>query len=103
IKNSEAMIVDYCYQKVGSVEKVFNAYQPLVGQSSNYVMPGQEVIITAGIGAFNAESKPSVTIDGAPASVNANGVAEYKFSAAGTGSHTKRVVVTYFNQSTGKQ
>lgn len=103
VKNSEAMIVDYCYQKVGSVEKVFNAYQPLVGQSSNYVMPGQEVVITAGIGAYNAESRPSVTIDGVPAQVNTNGVAEYKFNASGTGSYKKHVVVTYFNQSTGKQ
>lgn len=103
IKNSEAMIVDYCYQKVGSVEKVFNAYQPLVGQSSNYVMPGQEITITAGIGAYNAESRPTVTIDGAKANINANGVAEYKFNAGGTGSQTKHVVVTYFNQATGKQ
>ena len=103
VKNSEAMIVDYCYQKVGSVEKVFNAYQPLVGQSSNYVMPGQEITLTAGIGAYNAQSRPSVTVDGVAAPVNANGVAEYKFNASGTGSYTKHVVVTYFNQATGKQ
>ncbi len=103
VKNSEAMVVDYCYQQVGAVEKVFNAYQPLVGQSSNYLMPGQELTITAGIGAYNAESKPVVTIDGASVPINANGVAEYKMTAGGTGSYTKNVVISYFDQSTGKQ
>ena len=61
VKNSEAMIVDYCYQQVGAVKQVFNSYEPLVGQSSNYLMPGQELTITAGIGAYNAEAKPIVT------------------------------------------
>jgi len=103
VKNSEAMIVEYCYRQVGAVKQVFNTYQPLVGQSSNYVMPGQEITITAGIGAYNAESGPSVTVDGATVALNADGVAEFKFNAGGTGSQTKHVVLTYFNQSTGKQ
>jgi len=103
VKNSEAMVVDYCHQQVGAVKVVFNAYQPLVGQSSNYLMPGQELTISAGIGAYNADAKPTVTIDGVPVPINANGVAEYKMTAGGTGSYTKNVVVSYFNQSTGKQ
>jgi gliding motility-associated protein GldM len=103
VKNSEAMIVDYCFQQVGAVEKVFNSYQPLVGQSSNYLMPGQELTITAGVGAYNSKAQPKVTIDGVPVALNANGVAEYKTTAGGTGSYTKNVVVSYFNQATGKQ
>jgi gliding motility-associated protein GldM len=103
VKNSEAMVVDFCHQQVGAVEKVFNSYQPLVGQSSNYLMPGQELTISAGIGAYNADAKPKVTIDGVPVQINANGVAEYKMAAGGTGSYTKNVVISYFNQSTNKQ
>ncbi len=102
VKNSEAMVVDYCFQQVGAVKQVFNAYQPLVGQSSNYVMPGQEITVTAGIGAYNADAKPTITIDGAVTPLNANGVAEHKFIAGGSGTYTKHVVVSYFNQSTGK-
>jgi gliding motility-associated protein GldM len=102
VKNSEAMLVDYFYQQVGAVKQVFNTYQPLVGQSSNYVMPGQEISLTAGIGAYNADAKPVVTVDGAAAATNANGVAEYKFTAGAAGSYTKHVVISYFNQSTGK-
>lgn len=105
VKNSEAMMVDYFYQQVGAVKQVFNTYQPLVGQSSSYAMPGQEITITAGIGAYNnsPETQPKVTIDGATASLNANGVAEYKFTAGSAGSYTKHVVISYFNQATGKQ
>lgn len=103
VKNSEAMVVDYCYQQVGAVEQVFNSYQPLVGQSSNYAMPGQQVTITAGIGAYNSEAKPNVTVDGVSVPLNSNGVAEYKFTAGGAGSYNKHVVINYFNQATGKQ
>jgi gliding motility-associated protein GldM len=103
VKNSEAMVVDFCHQQVGAVEKVFNSYQPLVGQNSNYLMPGQELTITAGIGAYNAQSKPVVTIDGVTVPLNANGVAEYKTTAGGTGSYTKHINISYFNQATGKQ
>jgi gliding motility-associated protein GldM len=103
VKNSEAMMVDYFYQQVGAVKQVFNSYQPLVGQSSNYVMPGQEISLTAGIGAFNADARPTVTVDGASAPVDVNGVAQYKFTAGGAGSYTKHVVISYFNQATGQK
>ncbi|MEP6466228.1 MAG: gliding motility protein GldM, partial [Parafilimonas sp.] len=103
VKNSEAMVIDYCHQQVGAVKEVFNTYQPLVGQNSNYLMPGQQLDITAGIGAYNAESKPVVTIDGQRIDLNANGVAEYKTTAGAAGSYTKNVVISFFNQATGKQ
>lgn len=103
IKNSEAMVVDYCHRKVGDVEFVIDKYQPLVGQSSNYLMPGQALTITAGIGAYNSSAQPIVTIDGQTVPLNANGVAEYKTTVGATGSYTKTVNITYTNQSTGKK
>lgn len=103
IKNSEAMVVDYCHRKVGDVEFVIDKYQPLVGQSSNYLMPGQALTITAGIGAYNSSAQPIVTIDGQTVPLNANGVAEYKTTVGATGSYTKNVNITYTNQSTGKK
>lgn len=103
IKNSEAMVVDYCHRKVGDVEFVIDKYQPLVGQNSNYLMPGQALSITAGIGAYNSSAQPIVTIDGQPVPINANGVAEFKTTVGGTGSYSKTVNITYTNQSTGKK
>ncbi len=102
VKNSEAMVVDFCHRKVGEVVFVADTYQPLIGQSSNYLMPGQEIIITAGIGAYNSAAKPQVTVDGTSASPNQNGIPEVKFNAGGPGSYTKTVHITYINQATGK-
>ncbi|HEY6977206.1 MAG TPA: gliding motility protein GldM [Chitinophagaceae bacterium] len=104
IKNSEAMIVDYCHQQVGNVKFVINTYKPLVGQSSNYLMPGQELTITAGIGAYNSEAQPKISIDGANVPLNANGVAEYKFNVGGPSpNNTKTVHIVYVDQTTGQQ
>jgi gliding motility-associated protein GldM len=104
IKNSEAMIVDYCHQQVGSVQFVINTYKPLVGQSSNYLMPGQELTISAGIGAYNSEAKPKISIDGTPVPLNANGIAEYKFNVGGPSpNNTKTVHIVYTDQTTGQQ
>jgi len=104
IKNSEAMIVDYCHQQVGNVKFVINTYKPLVGQSSNYLMPGQELTISAGIGAYNSEAQPKISIDGTGVPLNANGVAEYKFNVGGPSpNNTKLVHIVYTDQTTGQQ
>jgi gliding motility-associated protein GldM len=65
-------------------------------------MPGQELTITAGIGAYNSAARPVVTIDGASAPLNSNGVAESKFVVGGPGTYTRKVHITYTNQSTGQ-
>ena len=103
IKNSEAMIVDYCHQQVGSVKFVINTYKPLIGQSSNYLMPEQELTISAGIGAYNSEAQPRISIDNQTLPLNANGVAEYKVKTSAPGSYTKTVHIVYTDQSTGEQ
>jgi len=103
VKNSEAQIVDYCHRKVGEVEFVIDQYEPLVGQSSNYLMPGQELVITAGIGAYNSASKPQVNIEGVNVTQNANGTLEGKFQVGGPGTYTKIVRIKYTNQATNKE
>jgi len=63
---------------VGAVKLIMDKFEPLVGTSSTYLMPGEEMVVTAGLGAFNSNVKPVVNIDGASIQVNANGVAEKK-------------------------
>lgn len=53
VKTSENKVVAYCHEQVGKVQVRFDTYTAIVGQSSNYVMPGQEVEIMAGVGAFS--------------------------------------------------
>jgi hypothetical protein len=61
-------------------------------------MPGQELVVTAGVGAFNSQSKPSISIGGANVPLNDKGVAEKKFNVSGTGNQRVRVVINYTNQ-----
>ena len=51
--------------KLELLEVKFDKTGVLVGQSSNYVMPGQEITITAGVGAYSSAAQPKISIGGA--------------------------------------
>nr|MDQ6889871.1 hypothetical protein [Bacteroidota bacterium] len=95
IKNAESEIVTYCHSQIGAVKVIYDQFAALVGQSSNYVMPGQEIQITAGVGAYSKAAQPQISINGAGQSLDADGRAVYKFNASGAGNHTVPVNVTY--------
>lgn len=97
VKNSEHEIVSYCHNKVGEVKVRFDKTGVLLGQSSNYVMPGQEVTITAGIGAYSSGAAPQITIGGASVpTVDGQGI--YKFQASGQGIRKVPVTIRYKDQ-----
>lgn len=95
VKSAEAEIVTHFHNQIGAVKVVYDEFAALVGQSSNYVMPGEKIDITAGVGAYSNAAKPTITIAGKPVPVGANGRAEYTITAAGAGSHKVPVSVTY--------
>ncbi len=95
IRNSEAMVVDFCHRKVGEVEVVYDEFKALAGTNSQYLMPGQELVITAGVGAFSKKAQPTVAVDGSNVSLNAEGVAEFKTNVGGPGSYSKNVKITF--------
>ena len=95
VKNAENTIVSYIHSKIGAVEFVYDQFAAVVGQSSNYVMPGEKVTITAGVGAYSTAAQPQITIGGAPVPVNADGVAVKEFNADGGGERSIPVNVTY--------
>ncbi len=97
VKNAEHDVVTFCHEQIGAVKIKFDKIGVLVGQSSNYIMPGQEMVITAGIGAYSSAAQPKISINGASAAVE-NGRATYKVSAAGAGPHSVPVSVTYLDQ-----
>lgn len=102
IKNTENLAATYCINQVGAVKLIMDKFEPLVGTSSTYLMPGEEMTVTAGLGAFNSNVKPTVNIDGASIQVNANGVAEKKFNVGGTGSRSMNVSVSFVDPNTGE-
>jgi len=95
VKNAENQVVTYCHNQVGAVKVVYDQFAALVGQSSNYIMPGEEMEITAGVGAYSKAAQPQVSIRGASSAIGPDGRASYKFNVSGSGSQTVPVSVTY--------
>jgi gliding motility-associated protein GldM len=93
IKNAESQVINFCHSKVGAVEYVYDQFKPIIGTSSTYLMPGEQMTVTAGIGSFSKSAAPSITINGVTQAANAEGVAERTFPVSGSGSIN--VVVNY--------
>jgi gliding motility-associated protein GldM len=93
IKNSEAQVVEYCHKEIGEVELVYDQFQAIANANASYVMPGEEIIINAGVGAFNSASKPTVSVDGAGATPTPDGSFEYKFKPTSSG--MKKVNISF--------
>ena len=95
IKNSESQMVDYFLKKVGEVVLEYDQFQAIASQSSEYLMPGQELTITGGVGAFSKAAAPIVTIDGASVALNNDGIALRKFNVEGPGSYSKKIRISF--------
>jgi gliding motility-associated protein GldM len=98
VKNAENQVTTYCHNQIGQVVVRMDQAAVLVGQSSNYVMPGQEITITAGVGAYSSKAAPRISINGAGVAA-VDGVGTYKFQATGGGSRKVPVTVTYLDQN----
>ncbi len=94
VKNAEAQVVDFCHNKIGQVEVVYDQFEPFVGTNSNYLMPGQQFEATLGIGAFSAKAQPQISVNGQGLSVQ-NGKAVYKETAGGIGGRSIPYSITY--------
>jgi gliding motility-associated protein GldM len=95
IKNSESQVVDYLHKQVGEVKVVFNKFEPLVEANASYVMPGDDVDVTAGVGAFSDAAAPKISINGQLYPAGPDGTAEYKTKAEGAGEHSVTVHIVY--------
>lgn len=95
VKNAENQVVTFAHNQIGAVKVIYDQFAALVGQSSNYVMPGQPVEITAGVGAYSKAAQPQISINGVGQSLDADGRAVYKLQASGTGPRNVPVNVTY--------
>lgn len=101
VKNAENQVITYCQNQVGAVVFKLNKFEPIASANSTYLMPGQEMIIQAGVGAFNDQSKPTISIGGTPITLNDKGVAEKKFNVSGGGNQKVNVNIKYTNPNTG--
>lgn len=95
VRNSESKAVEFCHKKIGQVEIIYDQFQAFAGTNTQYLMPGEELVITAGIGAFSKAAQPSISIDGANVPLNTEGTAEYKTRVGASGTGIKRVRISY--------
>ena len=95
VKNSENLVSAFCHTKVGEVKFLLNKFEPIAVGNSTYLMPGEELVVTAGVGAFNDASKPVISIGGTPTPLNDKGVAEKKFNVSGGGNQKVHVSISY--------
>ena len=98
VKTSENRVVNYLHEQVGKVEVIFDSFEAIVGQNSKYLMPGQELEITAGLGAFSKTKVPDIYIGGAKIATNEKGMALHKIPAGAIGAHTIPVKVAFLDQ-----
>lgn len=94
IKNAENQVVTFCHNKIGAVAVHMDQVGVLVGQNSNYLMPGQELVIKAGVGAYSSSSKGTLTINGSTSTL-VNGQTEYKTTVSGAGTQTITITGTF--------
>ncbi|MGN6164091.1 MAG: gliding motility protein GldM [Flavisolibacter sp.] len=102
VKTSENRVVAFCHEQVGKVTVRFDTYAAVIGQSSNYLMPGQDIEITAGVGAFSKAALPQISINGQGAALGEDGASHVKFPGGGIGNHTIPIHIVYQDQD-GKQ
>ena len=95
VKNSESQVIEFCHNQIGQIQVVYDQFQAIATASANYLMPGQPLSIFAGVGSFSAAAKPTITVDGQIVPLGADGLAEYKTTAQGPGSYTKRVNISF--------
>ncbi|HTN05319.1 gliding motility protein GldM [Agriterribacter sp.] len=103
VKNTENKVASFCFKKIGDVKVIFDKFEPMIGANATYLMPGEQLEIKAGLGAFNASVKPKVFINGNPVTVGDNGVADIKMPAGGSGGHSLKIDVKYPDPSTGEE
>ena len=102
VKTSENRVVAFCHEQVGKVTVRYDSFGAIVGQSSNYLMPGQDIEITAGVGAFSKAALPQISIGGQSATIDQDGAARLKIAGGGIGRHVIPVHIVYKDQE-GKE
>ena len=104
VKTSENRVVAYCHNKVGEVIVRYDTYAAFAQTNSSYVMPGDEMEITAGVGAFSKAAAPTILIAGQNVPLDADGAAHKKLNAESSlGEHTINVNVEFTDQDGKKQ
>ena len=97
IRNSEQDVIAYCHKEIGEVELIYDEFAALAVSNSQYFLPGEDLIIRAGVGAFSKAAKPQIYVDGISVPLKQDGLAEYtlKIGEGYVGEQSKKVKIVY--------
>lgn len=98
VKNSEAQLSDYCIAQLGKVKVVYDKFAAVAAANTTYCMPGEPIEVSAGVGAFNDQAKPVISIKGSTVPLT-DGMAVYKFNAGGPGTYEIPVSIRFTTPS----
>jgi len=99
VKTTENKVVAFCHEQVGAVNVRFDKFDAIIGQSSNYLMPGQNLEIKAGVGAFAEQARPTISIGGQSQQIGDSGFVRYATNVGSSlGTHSIPVHITYKDQ-----
>ncbi len=98
IRNAESEIVTYAHNQIGAVEVHMDQVGVLIGQNSNYLMPGDKLEITAGVGAYSSAAAPVISINGSNVPVS-QGQGMYSTTVSGSGNHNVNVSVRFTDEN----
>jgi hypothetical protein len=91
--------IAFCDEQVPYYRPYYDSYSAIVGQSSNCVVPGEKMEVIAGVGAFSRKAEPRIRINDSLIPINAEGVANYQFTAPKRkGQHTIPVQINFIDQ-----
>jgi len=94
VKNAESQMIDYLHNQIGAVKIVYDEFEAIAQANTSYAMPGDNIEITAGVGAFSAAAKPEITINGQAIPLT-GGKAIYKTTAGGAGEKSVAVKIKF--------
>lgn len=103
IRNTQTQLIDFCFNSITKVPVPPPTLAAFANSSSEMVMAGDELTITAGLGAYQTEAKPNISIDGVSVPLNATGQAILKTVVSTPGDFTKHINISYKDPSTGQQ
>ncbi len=100
VKVTENKVVTFCHEKVGQVEVQQDAFAAIAVADANYVLPGQDINVTAGVGGFSTKVQPQISINGTGVAIDpADGAAHYKMTSGSVGAHSIPVNISYTDQN----
>jgi gliding motility-associated protein GldM len=93
VKNSESLIIDYLFKRIGDQDFKFDKIRPFVSLNSKNLMEGQTLTAQIAVGAYSSTVNPEIVVNGSSVTA-AEGLGTYTMPVSGIGEKTISGTVT---------